>query len=167
MSQPVRNDRPCLLTKVGSVGRDGSTRADHIVTFFVTRVRLITACYESGHDWMRDVYSAVHGMRRALQPGSGRGRRARYHGAACRQRARRARLQVEHGRAWEALERADSAMVAARRAMGRQNMELISISFNALVINSAETLSVQLQSPLFLPPPCSVIRLVWPQAYPT
>lgn len=52
-----------------------------------------------------------------LPPGSDHGRRARYHGPTCRQRARRARLQVEHSRTREALERADSSMVAARRAM--------------------------------------------------
>jgi hypothetical protein len=60
---------------------------------------------------------ACLGCGKSLPPGSGRGRRARYHGPACRQRARRARLQVEQGRAWEALERADSAVVTARRAM--------------------------------------------------
>lgn len=60
---------------------------------------------------------ACLGCGEPLPPGSGRGRRARYHGPACRQRARRARLQVEQGREWEALERADAAMVTARRAM--------------------------------------------------
>lgn len=52
-----------------------------------------------------------------LSPGSCRGRRARYHGPACRQRARRARLRTEQGHAWAALERVDAAMVTARRAM--------------------------------------------------
>lgn len=60
---------------------------------------------------------ACLGCGEPLSPRSTRGRRARYHGAACRQRARRARLHVERGRTWEALERADTAMVAARRAM--------------------------------------------------
>lgn len=52
-----------------------------------------------------------------LPPGSPRGRRARYHGAACRQRARRARLQAGGSRSWEAVERADAAMAAVRRTL--------------------------------------------------
>jgi hypothetical protein len=60
---------------------------------------------------------ACVGCGEPLLPGAARGRRARNHGAACRQRARRARLHVERGQAWEALERVDAATVAARHAM--------------------------------------------------
>ena len=47
-----------------------------------------------------------------------RGRPARYHGAACRQRARRARLAADPGRAdlLGLLDRAGQAVAAARRA---------------------------------------------------
>lgn len=70
------------------------------------------------HDWGQPMSAGVClGCGDPLPPGSPRGRRARYHGAACRQRARRARLQVRGSHSWEAVERADAAMVAVRRTL--------------------------------------------------
>lgn len=49
--------------------------------------------------------------------GNERGRRPRYHGPACRQRARRARITNQHGEALKALEAVESAASALRAAL--------------------------------------------------
>lgn len=53
-----------------------------------------------------------------LPPPSPRGRPARYHGPACRQKARRARLRVQaSNQDWAALDEVDVAIADVRRLM--------------------------------------------------
>lgn len=53
-----------------------------------------------------------------LPPPSPRGRPARYHGPACRQKAHRARLRAQAlGQDWIALEEVDAAITDVRRLM--------------------------------------------------
>lgn len=53
-----------------------------------------------------------------LPPPSPRGRPARYHGPACRQKARRARLRAQDSNQdWAALDEVDAAVADVRRLM--------------------------------------------------
>lgn len=52
-----------------------------------------------------------------LPPGTGRGRRARFHNATCRQRAHRARVASRHGEVLDALHVVESAVVELRRVV--------------------------------------------------
>jgi hypothetical protein len=63
--------------------------------------------------------SVCAGCGKALPSRSGRGRPATYHGPACRQRARRARLATDPGRAelLSLLDQAGQAIATARRAV--------------------------------------------------
>jgi hypothetical protein len=72
------------------------------------------------------------GCGRELSPGSGRGRPARFHDAACRQRAHRARLASERAEAVTALAAVEEAVSEVRRA--------ILVEGDAAVANACERL---------------------------
>lgn len=62
--------------------------------------------------------ATCQGCGEPLPPPSPRGRPARYHGSACRQRARRARLRAQaNDQDWTALEGVDVAIADLRRLM--------------------------------------------------